>query len=104
MFALSVLRLCTNITSNVPFQLAVVICHGGQQNLVTILNRLGITASIDASKRLASLVVTKRKKEGISKDLLPNTFTVETTDNVQTFFGLEASRSWHGTSTKLIKP
>ena len=81
-------------TCNVPFQLAVtstesVICHGGQQNyLVTILNRLGVAALIDTSKRQAMLVVTKRKKEGVSKDLLPNTFTVATTDNVdvqQTF-------------------
>ncbi len=75
MFALSVLQLCTNNTCNPPFQITVtesVICHGGQQILVKILNRLGAAVSMDTSKRLATLVVSKRKKEGASKDLIPN--------------------------------
>ncbi len=104
MFALSVLQLCTNNTCNAPFQIAVtesVICHGGQQTLVKILNRLGAAVS---SKRLATL---KEKKREHQKRL--NSKQVHCSNHRQCgsfayVSGLDASRSWHGTSTQLIQP
>ena len=64
MFALSILQFCINNTSNTPFQIALtetVVCHGGQQNLVRILNSLGAAVSKDTADRLATQVVVETR-------------------------------------------
>ena len=55
-------------------------------------------------------VSTKRKSEGLLKDLDSSTFTIATTDNID-FLQSHASvyagsqyRSWHGTSVQVVQP
>ncbi len=87
-----------------------IICHGGTQELVRILNRVGAAASLDTVNRLATKVVTKRIAEGVSADLKPGMYATATVDNVDiiqpfAFVScLDASRSWHGTSVQCIQP
>ncbi len=103
----------TTCTCSAPLHVALtesILCHGGTQELIRILNRLGAAASLDTVNRLATNVVTKRIAEGVSADLKPGMYATATVDNIDiiqpfAFVScLDASRSWHGTSVQCIQP
>lgn len=61
-YAVCVLTFCTNSYFSAPMHVLVteaVLCHGGTQELVAILNRLGAAACLDTVNRLATHVVKK---------------------------------------------
>ena len=113
LYALSVLQFCTNSTCSAPLHILVtesVICHGGTQELVRILNRLGAAASIDTVNRLATHDVQTRLSEGIKPNLEPNKLAIVSVDNIDILqpYGFvscqDATRSWHGTSVQCVQP
>ena len=59
-----------------------VLCHGGTQQLVRILNRLGAAACLDTVNRLATQVVEKRVSSGTLSDLVPQRFAAVSIDNI----------------------
>ena len=112
-FALSVLVFCTNATCSSPLHVLIteaVLCHGGTQQLVRILNRLGAAACLDTVNRLATQVVEKRVSSGALSDLVPQPFAAVSIDNIDILqpFGFvscqDATRSWHGTSVQCTQP
>ena len=59
LYFLSLLLFCTNTQCSMPFHSLLTeatLCHGGEQELVKVLNRVGATASIDTHQRLATQV------------------------------------------------
>ena len=65
---LSSLLFCTNTQCSMPLHTRVTeatLCHGGTQELVKTLNRIGAGASIDTSQCLATQVVHSRIVQGI---------------------------------------
>ena len=112
-YALSVLVFCTSATCNTPLHVLVteaVLCHGGTQELVRILNRLGAAVCLDTVNRLATHVVEKRISKGVLSDLVPECFVAVPIDNIDILqpYGfvssLDATRSWHGTSVQCTQP
>ena len=61
-----------------------VLCHGGIQELVRILNRLGAAACLDTVNRLATHVVKRCILKGILSDLVPQHFATVSIDNIDT--------------------
>ena len=60
LFLLSSLLFFTNPQCSMPFHILLteaIQCHGGTQELIKILNRVGAVASIDTNQRLATQVV-----------------------------------------------
>lgn len=53
-----------------------IVCHGGSQVLVQLMNRLGAVASLDTCNRLATDVVQTRLRTGIKPFLVPKMLTV----------------------------
>ena len=112
-YILCMLVFCTNNTCSVPLHVLLteaILCHGGTLELVQILNRVGVVASVETLNRLATQIVQTRISEGIASDLDPETFSVVSVDNVDILqpYGfvscLDATRSWHGTSVQCVQP
>lgn len=112
-FLLSVVLFCTNAQCCYPFhvQLAdAVECCGGSTELITILNRLGVTASLDTLKRHIHSISEKRKQAGIDGLLVDKAFTVASADNIDFLSSYAAvyagcqHRSWQATSVQLVQP
>ena len=88
----------------------VVECCGGSTELIRILNRLGITASLDTLKRHIHRISEEGKKTGIEGLLVEKAFTVASADNIDFLSSYAAvysgsqHRSWHATSVQLVQP
>ena len=88
----------------------VILCHGGNQVIVQMLNRLGAVASLDTCHRLTTQVVLTRITTGIKPYLIPTTLSIVSVDNIDILqphavvSALDATRSWHGTSVQLMQP
>ena len=112
-YATSLLLFYTNSTCSAPFHVALteaVLCHGGTVELVRILNRLGLIASLDTVNRVATHVVQRRISNGIECDLKPQKLAAVSIDNIDILqpYGFvscqDATRSWHGTSVQCVQP
>lgn len=74
------------------------------------MNRVGAVASIDTASRLATSVVSARISRGVKRELVPNTLTVVSIDNIDILqvhamvSSTDATRSWHGVSTQCVQP
>ena len=51
-----------------------ILCHGGNAELVQILNRVGAVACLDTCNRLATEAVQQRVRVGIRMSLKPGLF------------------------------
>ena len=72
LYLLCTVLFCTNNQCSMPFHTLLteaILCHGGSQELVRILNRVGAVASLETSHRLATLVVQQRIARGIQPEL-----------------------------------
>jgi len=84
-YLLSVILFATNPECSYPFHIpladAVESC-GGSSELITILNRIGATASLPTLNRHIFSVSEEREKEGVSSVLIDKSFTVASADNI----------------------
>lgn len=112
-YALCVLLFSTNSACCGPLHVLLteaVLCHGGNMELVKILNRVGAIACTDTCNRLATQVVTQRLREGIKGSVTPGIFSIASVDNIDILqpsavvSALDATRSWHGTSIQVMQP
>lgn len=102
-----------NPRCNVPFHITLtdtVITHGGSTELCTILNRIGVAASVEAHKKLMDSVVEKREKNGMENELVKNALNIVSIDNIdlrqpgaQVYHSVQ-HRSWHGTTVQCVQP
>ena len=108
-YATSLLLFYTKSTCSAPFHVALteaVLCH----ELVRILNRSGLIASLDTVNRVATHVVQRRISNGIECDLKPQKLAAVSIDNIDILqpYGFvscqDATRSWHGTSVQCVQP
>ena len=113
LYVLSVLLYITDTTCSMPLHTLIaeaVLCHSGSHELVRILNRVGACASLETAKRLSTLVVHNLIGRGILPELVQNTLTVVSIDNIDTLqphsmvSTTDATRSWHGTSVQCMQP
>ena len=113
LYLLCTIMFCTNSQCSMPLHTLLTeatLCHGGSQELVRILNRLGATASLETSKRLAATVVHERMARGIKPDLVENALSIVSTDNIDILqlhafvSTTDGTRSWHGTSVQCVQP
>ena len=87
-----------------------ILCHGGSQELVRILNQVGAVASLETSHRLATLVVQQRIARGIQPELYHRALCVVSIDNIDILRShafvscTDGTRSWHGTSVQCMQP
>ncbi len=112
-YLVSVLLFTTNTECCYPFhvQLAdAVESSGGTCELITLLNRVGATASVPTLKRHIQTISEARKDKGLQGLLPEKAFTVASTDNID-FLQSHAAvycgsqhRSWHATSVQLVQP
>ena len=112
-FLLASVLFCTNVQCSMPMHTLVTeatICHGGTQELVKILNRIGVASSIDTSQRLATNVVRSRIIRGILPELNEHALSIVSIDNIDILqthafvSSTDGSRSWHGTSVQCVQP
>ncbi len=112
-YLLSLILFITNSECNFPFHVLLadaVEASGGSTELITILNRLGIVASIDTLKRVILSVSQDRVSQGIQTLLVPDVFTVASVDNVDflqshaAVYSGSQHRSCHFTSIQLVQP
>lgn len=71
-YLLCAVLFCANSHCSMPFHVMLtdaILCHGGSQELVRILNRVGAVASLDTSRRLATVVVQQRIASGVRPEL-----------------------------------
>ena len=113
LFLLSSLLYCTNTQCSMPLHALLteaILCHGGTQELVHILNRVGAVASIDTNQRLATQVVQARIENGILPEIEERALSIVSIDNIDTLQPrafvscTDATRSWHGTSVQCVQP
>ena len=112
-YAMCVLLFITNRSCSMPLHVLLtdtILCHSGSLELVRIMNRVGAAASVDTASRLATSVVHTRINRGIRQELVPNTLSVVSIDNIDVLqvhamvCSTDASRSWHGVSTQCVQP
>ena len=112
-YLMSLILFITNSECNFPFHVVlsdIVEACGGSTELITILNRLGIVASLDTLKRAIHSVSQDRKTAGVKNLLVERAFTVASADNVDflqsnaAVYSGDQHRSWHGTSIQLVQP
>jgi len=112
-YLLCTLLFCANSQCCMPFHALLteaILCHGGSQKLVRILNRVGAVASLETSRRLATLVVQQRVARGIQPELHHRSLCIVSIDNIDilqshTFVSsTDGTRSWHGTSVQCVQP
>ena len=113
LYIISLVLFCTNTQCSMPFHTLLTeatLCHGGTQELVKILNRVGAIASIDTHQRLATQVVQERMAEGILPHINEKALSILSVDNIDilqphAFVSCtDATRSWHGTSVQCMQP
>ena len=113
LYCLCTLFFCTNSQCNMPLQYLLadaILCMGGSTELVKMLNRIGAVASLDTHDRMATLVVNQRINKGIHNELVPNTLTIVSIDNIDILqrhamvSSAQTKRSWHGTSVQCVQP
>ena len=86
------------------------LCMGGSTKLVKILNRVGAAVSLDTYEHLATLVATQRIQLGIHSELVNDTLTNASIDNIDILqrhamvSSSQSKRSWHGTSVQCVQP
>lgn len=71
-YLLCTVLFCSNSQCSMPFHnllIEVILCHGGSQDLVMVLNRVGAVASLETNRRLAAVVVKQRINKGIQSDI-----------------------------------
>ena len=110
---MSLILFITNSECNHPFHVVlsdIVESCGGSTELMTILNRFGIVASIGTLKRTIHSVSEDRRSAGIKSLRVDRAFTVASADNVDflqsnaAVYSGDQHRSWHGTSIQLVQP
>ena len=82
LFLLASLLYCTNTQCSMPFHALLTeatLCHGGTQELVHILNRVGAVAS---NQRLATQVVQARIANGILPEIDTRALSIVSIDNI----------------------
>ena len=103
----------TNLTCSMPFHVLLtkaILCNGGTNDLVRIINRVGVAASLDTANRLCTDMVIKRQQKGIVRELNPKALAIASIDNIDilqphaTVSTTDAIRSWHGTSVQAVQP
>ena len=113
LYILSLVLFCTNTHCSMPFHTLLTettLCHGGTQELVKILNRVGAIASIDTHQRLATQVVQERIAQGVLPHIDEKALSIVSVDNIDilqphAFVSCtDATRSWHGTSVQCMQP
>ena len=83
---------------------------GGSSELITILNRIGATASLPTLNRHILSVSEEREKEGVSSVLIDKSFTVASADNIDflqshaAVYSGSQHRSYHATSVQVLQP
>ena len=113
LYCLSTILYCTNPQCNMPFQYLLsdaLLCLGGSTELFKIFNRIGAVASLDTHDRVATCAVRDRIAKGVGFELVPNTFTAVSIDNIDILqrhamvSSTDTKRSWHGTSIQATQP
>ena len=113
LYILSLVLFCTNTVCSMPFHSLLTeatLCHGGSQELVKILNRVGAIASIDTHQHLATQVVKERISQGILPHIEEKALSIVSVDNIDILqphafvSSTDATRSWHGTSVQCMQP
>ena len=113
LYCLCTLFFCTNSQCNMPLQYLLadaILCMGGSTELVKMLNRIGAVGSLDTHDSMAILVVTQRINKGIHNELVPNTLTIVSIDNIDILqrhamvSSAQTKRSWHGISVQCVQP
>ena len=103
----------TNSVCSMPLHVLLteaILCNGGSQELVRLLNRVGAVASLDTVNRLNTQVAVKRRTQGIISELKPDAFTIVSVDNIDILqphaavSSTDATRSWHGISEQCVQP
>lgn len=85
LFLISSLLYCTNSQCCMPFQMLLteaIQCNGGTLELIKIMNRVGVAASIDTNHRLATQVVQSRLAHGILSDINMHALSMVSIDNI----------------------
>ena len=112
-YLMSTVLFCSNTQCSMPFHCLLteaILCHGGSQELVRILNRVGAVASLETNRRLATLVVQQRMSKGIIAEIHPKLLSVVSIDNIDILqshafvSSTDRTRSWHGTSVQCTQP
>ena len=85
-------------------------CCGGSNELIRILNRLGVCSSYDTLLRHIQACTTELSGKGILQGLNPSVLTIFSMDNIdflkshaQVYCGKQ-QLSWHGTTIQAIQP
>ena len=109
-YCLCVMFFCTDSRCSTPMHVLltdIVDSHGGSNELIKVLNRVGAIASLDTRDRAILPVIKKAQKSGI---LRPSAFTIYSFDNLDylssnaTVYCGDQHRSWHGTSVQAVQP
>ena len=104
MYLLCTVLFCANSQCSMPFHTLLteaILCHGGSQELVRILNRVGAVASLETSRRLATLVVQQWIARGIQPELYDRALCIISIDNIDILqshafvSSTDGTRSWH---------
>ncbi len=112
-YLLCTVLFCAISQCSMPFHTLLteaILCHGGSQELVRILNQVGAVASLETSHRLATLVVQQRIARGIQPELRHRALCVVSIDNIDILqshafvSSTDGTRSWHGTSVQCMQP
>ena len=113
LYIISLVLFCTNTQCSMPFHSLLTeatLCHGGTQELVKILNRVGAIASIDTHQRLATQVVEERISQGVISHINKEALSIVSVDNIDilqphAFVScMDATRSWHEISVQCMQP
>ena len=109
-YCLCVIFFCADSRCSNPMYVLltdIVDSHGGSNELIEVLNRIGAIASLDTRNRAILPVIKKAQESGI---LSPSAFTICFFDNLDylssnaTVYCGDQHRSWHGTSVQAVRP
>ena len=112
-YLVSLILFITSSECNFPFHVVlsdIIESCGGSTELITILNRFGIVASVETLKRTILSVSQDRKAAGVKSLLVDKAFTVASADNVDflqsntAVYAGNQHRGWYATSIQLVQP
>ena len=109
-YLVSLILFITSSECNFPFHVVLSDMIEGSTELITVLNRFGIVASVETLKRTILSVSQDRKAAGVKSLLVDKAFTVASADNVDflqsnaAVYAGNQHRSWHATSIQLVQP
>ncbi len=112
LFLLCMILFCADDRCSMPMHTLLtdtIDSQGGSASLIKILNRLGVCAYADTLSRFIQFKASTFQKNKV-RDLLPDTFTVVSADNIDFLhsyakvFGGQQTGSWHGTTVQAIQP